>query len=252
MIDMVLRAAQSPTSMTDAPDLVTVMAEFADALVPYSAAADLFRMSQNLTFGAAGILSVLAVSDLPLADWIAEGAPMPVVMGLASAVAMTPFKLGTIVALSNEMMMSASAETAMRAALLNNIGPSLDASLFTNAAGVPGLRPPGLLNGLTALPASGAASASEQMIGDVETLIDALAAYGGNGRIALIVSPKQSVRLTKFILGEKGYPVFVAANLTNTMIAVATRALAVSMDPPAIDTSSQAVMPHGRRAAADR
>jgi hypothetical protein len=242
VVDQVVRAAQTPTSMVNAPELVQVMDEFVEALVENSAAAALFARSDNRTFGRSGAMAIHEISELPQADWIAEGAPMPVVMGLSALTSMVPHKIGTMVALTNEMMASASAEAIIRQKLIDNVGPALDRSLFSDAPGVPGVRPPGLLNGLTALPPPPAATGpSEQMIEDVENLVDALAAYGGNGQIALISSVKQSVRLKKFALGETGYPVFVTNAVTNTLIAVATRALAVAVDPPSIEASDAGV-----------
>jgi HK97 family phage major capsid protein len=149
MVDQVIRAAQSPTSIADAPDLVTVLAEFIEALQPYSASAALFGICANLTFGRAGLLAVPGVSEIPPATWIAEGAPFPVAMGLSAMVTLAPYKIGTIVALTNEMLRSASAEAVIRSALASNIGPSLDRYLFDALPGVPGLRPPGLLFGVT-------------------------------------------------------------------------------------------------------
>ena len=143
VIDMVLRAAQSPTSMADAPDLVTVMTEFLASLQPQSAAASLFALAVNLSFGRAGAIALPTVTDTPQAVWVREGAPIPVAMGLSSAVSLVPYKMATILALSNEMMNSSSAEAAMRAMLLANMGPALDLALFSTTAGVPGLNPPG-------------------------------------------------------------------------------------------------------------
>jgi len=45
----------------------------------------------------------------------------------------------------------------------------------------------------------------------------------------------------RIVLGETGYPVFVTNAVTNTLIAVATRALAVSVDPPSIEASDAGV-----------
>jgi capsid protein len=239
VVDLLLRAAQSPTSMADSLPLLAATAEFVQALTPFSAAADLFTRSTNLTFGRSGILVVPSISDLPMADWIAEGAPIPVVMGVSTLAEMLPYKIATMVALTSEMLASWSAETVIRQALVANVGPSLDRSLFSDAPGVLGLRPSGLLNGIAITPPSAHASPSEAMIEDVEDLVAALAPYGGNGRIVIIAPPKQSVRLMKFILGERGYPVLVA-NQPN-LIAVATNALAVAVETPEIEASSEAI-----------
>jgi hypothetical protein len=239
VIDLVLRAAQDPTSMATAPELAPVMTEFLAGLTEFSAAAALFVLCSNLSFGNAGSLAVPMISELDQADWVREGAPIPVLMGVTELATMSPYKMATIIALTAEMMASGSAEAMMRQKLQDNVGPSLDRSLFSAAAGVPGLRPPGILNGVTPLAASADPNMNERMIQDVEALVTALAAYGGNGRIAIIAPVKQSVRLKKFVLGETGYPVFVA-NQPN-LIAVASAALAVAIDPPSIDTSSEAV-----------
>ena len=239
VVDLILRDIQEPASMVNTADLVTTMTEFVEALQPMSAAASLFALSLNLSFGRAGSIVVPTVSDLPMADFVAEGAPLPVVMGLTSGVSMAPYKIGTIVALTNEMMRSSNGEAIMRAALVANMGPSLDRLLFSNAAGVPGLRPPGILNGVaTSTPATG--TNSEAMIQDMQTLAKAVAPYGGN--IAFIASPDLWVRMTKADLGAKGAPVFVASNLTDTLIAIVPPALAVAIDTPDIDISDQAVM----------
>jgi hypothetical protein len=244
VIDLVLRAAQDPTSLANTPELAAVLSEFVTALVPYSAAAGLFGMSTSLNFGGAASIALTSISDLPQADWVREGAPIPVVQGVSAAVSLTPFKLATIVALTNEMLRSGNAEAMIREALLNNMGPSLDRNLFSAAAGVPGLRPPGLLFGVATSPAD-AGNNSEAMIKDLETLVDAIAAYGGNGRIAFICSAKHSVRLVKSAVAEKGFPTFISSALTGAtppLIAVASAAVAVTIDPPSIDSSGETVL----------
>jgi hypothetical protein len=245
VVDLVLRAAQNPTSTTEgAADLVQVITEFRDALVPYSAAAGLFSRAVNLSFGSAGVLSMPTITDLPLADFVREGAPMPVVMGLSSLASMVPYKFGTTVSMTNEMMRSSSAEIAMRAALLNNVGPSLDRRLFDANPGVPGLRPPGLLFGVPPLTAAGppaTTSPSEMMIEDLEALVEALAPYGGNGNIVFICSAKHSVRLVKSVVAEKGFPTLISSTVTDNLIAVAANALVVAMNTPSIDVSGETV-----------
>ena len=133
LVGTVVRAAQSPSSMAGDPDLVTVVAEFVEALQPMSAAAGLFALATNLSFGRAGELVIPTITDLPMADFVAEGAPIPVVMGLSSGASMSPYKIASIIALTNEMMRSWNAEALVRAALTSNIGPSLDRLVFSNA-----------------------------------------------------------------------------------------------------------------------
>jgi Phage capsid family len=241
VVDAIIRAPQSPTMTTDvgADALVTVIEEFADALVPSSAAAALFQLADSMNFDRAGQISVLGVSDLPLATWVREGAPIPVVMGLSSLVTLAPYKLASIIPLTNEMMRSSNAEAIMRRALINIIGPSLDATLFDANPAVPGLRPAGLLNGVPALGAD-VGTNTEAMIQDMQSLVSALAAYGGNGSIAFIASPSQAVRLKEVKAGGTTFPVLISGQ-TTALIAIATAALAVAMGVPSIDVSSEAV-----------
>jgi hypothetical protein len=242
VVDLVLRAAQEPSSIATNPELATVMSEFVSALTPQSAAAGLFTQVTSLTFGNAAVLTLPRLSDLPQADWVREGAPISVVAGRTSAATMTPNKIATIVVLSNEMMRSSSAETMVRDGLINNVGPALDAALFSDAPGVPGLRPPGLLNGVAASPASPEANKSEAMVADIETVVGALAPYGGNGNIVIVAPVKNAVRMMMrgFVGQRSPFPLLVADQ--PNLIAVAAAALAVAIDPPRIDAGGEVVL----------
>jgi hypothetical protein len=245
VVEMVLRAAVEPTSLVNTPELQGVLTEFVAALVPHSAAAGLFRLTTNLSFGNAARLVVPSLSDLPEADWVREGAPIPVVRGSTWGVPMSPYKIASIVPLTNEMMRSSSAEAVVREALLNKIGPSLDRSLFDDQPGVPGLRPPGIRYDVPPTTASTETSKSEAMVTDLENLIEQLTPYGGNGNIALIASPKHAVRLIMrgFTEGKAPYPMLINGTTTQSaLIAIAASALVVAVDPPAIDAGGEVVL----------
>jgi len=243
VVEMVLRAGVSPASLADTPELQGVLTEFLAGLTPYSAAAGLFALASSLTFGNAATIALPRISTLPQADWVREGAPIPVVAGMAVAVSMTPYKIGTIVALSNEMMRSSSAEAVVRARLADNIGPALDRWLFSENPGVAGLRPPGLLAGVNPEDAEAATTnPNDAMVADVQTLVGALAAYGGNGNIALIAPVKTAVRMMMrgFIGPRSPFPLLIADQ--PNLIAVAAAALAVAIDPPRIDAGGEVML----------
>jgi hypothetical protein len=244
VVDMVLRAAETPTTLAGTPELQGVLTEFLAALAPHSAAAGLFRLATDLSFGNAATIALPRLSEIDQADWIREGAPFPVVRGAASGVSMSPYKIGTIVPLSNEMMRSSSAEAVVRQALMDNIGPSLDRSLFDDQPGVPGLRPPGLLHGVTESDKSTETNKSEAMVADLETLIAALAPYGGNGNIAIVASAKHAVRFVmRGFMGDRSpYPMLIHAGPSTALIAVAAAALAVAIDPPSIDAGGEVLL----------
>lgn len=243
VVDMVMRAASEPASLTNTPALAATLTEFLADLTPQSAAAGLFLLATSLTFGNAATIALPRLSDLPEADWVREGAPIPVVRGVASAVTMTPHKIATIVALSNEMMRSSSAEAMVRSGLINKMGPALDRSLFSDSPGDPGLKPPGLLFGVGESPAApSTTNPNDAMVIDLQTLVGALSAYGGNGNIALIAPVQTAVRMMMrgFVGPRSPFPLLIA-NQPN-LIAVACAALAVAVDPPRIDAGGEIVL----------
>lgn len=242
VVEMVLRAATSPARLAETPELQGVLTEFVAQLVPFSAAAGLFTLGTDLSFGDAATIALPRLSDLPPAEWVREGSPIPVVRGVASAVTMAPYKLGDIVPLSSEMMRSSSAEAVVRDALIKGVGPALDRSLFSDAPGVPGLRPPGLLNGVPASDASDETNKSEAMVSDISALVAALGAYGGNGNIAIIAPPKQAVRMMmRGFIGQRApFPLLIADQ--PHLIAIAAAALAVAIDPPRIDAGGEVLL----------
>ena len=243
VVDMVLRAAVNPTSLTDVPELGAVVTEFVSGLAPYSAAAALFGLATALSFGNAASIAVSGMHALAVAQWVREGAPIPVVQGLSTRAILTPAKIAVIVPLSNEMMRSGNAEAMMRDALAKNVSPSLDRYLFDDLPGVPGLRPPGLRNGVAAsTPVSTGPNPNEAMAADIETLVAALAAYAGNGNIALVASPKHAIRMMMhgFLAQKSPFPLLIADQ--PNLIAVAASALAVAIDPPLFSAGGDALM----------
>ena len=106
-----------------------------------------------------------------------------------------PYKLATIVLLTREMIDGSNAEAIVRQALLDSTAPALDASLFSNNAGTPGLQPPGLLNGVTPITASTSTNKTEAMDDDLAALVQAIAARAGNGSVAFVAAPAQATRI---------------------------------------------------------
>src|SRR5262249_32959032 len=142
-VDLLLRAAVSPTTLAGAPSLAQTSAAFLDVLIPASAGAALLARGVQLNFAGAASIGVPAIA-VPTADFVAELAPIPVVVETTSAVTLSPFKLAVITTLSGEMMRSANAEDLIRQALIESTGPAIDKVLFSaNAAGTD--RPAGLL-----------------------------------------------------------------------------------------------------------
>jgi hypothetical protein len=240
-IAQVLRAASAPamTSTTGwAKELGQTTFAFLANLVPLSAGADLLgRSGLQLTFDGANAISIPNVTA-PLADFVAQGAPIPVVSGTSSVQAiLEPHKFGCIVVLTREMVESGNAEALTRQALLDAMGPSLDRRLFDANAAVADLRPPGLLFGKTPLP-------STTMAADLAKLAAAVAPYAGNGGIVFIAAAAQAVAITIGLFRGLDYPLLTSTTLAaGTVIAVARPALVAALGAaPLIDETKAATM----------
>jgi hypothetical protein len=242
-VETVLKAASAPATTTAvgwARELSPVTMAFLINLVPMSAGADLLRRALLLQFGQAGEISVPNVS-VPLADFVGQGAPIPVVNGAASIQAtLQPFKFAVIAALTRQMIEGANAESLTRVALLESTGPALDRRLFDANAGVPDVRPPGLLNGIAALPA--AAAGAEAMTTDLAAIATAIAPKAGNGGMTIIAAAPQAVAIGLKLVRELPWPLLTSTSLpAGTVIAIANAALvAAAGEVPVIDTTAAA------------
>jgi hypothetical protein len=147
-----------------------------------------------------------------------------------------PFKIATLTGLTGEMVRHSNAEALVRQVLLESVGPGLDAALFSTAASVAELRPPGILNGIAPLVAT-AGGGVEAMIGDFRQLVDAVAATCGNGGIIFVMAAAQDVALS--VLPTFRYPRLVSSALpSGTVIALSVNGLvSANGEVPRIDAS---------------
>ena len=237
-----LRAAQTPTMISNSPALAAVSTVLADILAPTSASGELIRRGLTVSFGSNGTIKVPSVGP-GSASFIAEGAPIPVKQLVTSGPTLTPYKLACITTLSGEMVRHTDAERLFSAALNESVGPGLDAVLFSNAAAVPGVSPAGLFNGITPLtPAATGSGKDDTMTADVATLFTAVAPVAGGMDFLLVASPKQAVSLS-FRQGVV-YPGVVASSALpdKTVAMIVPSAVAIAIDAPRIDSSTEAVL----------
>jgi hypothetical protein len=241
---MILRAALQPaltSNPTWAGTFAQVAVAFVDAMVPLSAGAALLQRSLQLSFGGADRISIPGIF-MPMADFVAEGAPIPAVQGTPSTQAVVePTKFAVIVALSRELYESPSAENLIRTAMIESAGPALDRRLFDNAAAVPELRPAGLLNGISATPASALTDMHAAMISDLSALTAAVAQRAGNGDLAFVMAPRQAVAATLDTPKEFPWPLLTSTALADgEVICVVPSAIAAAMESvPRIDANTQ-------------
>ena len=239
--DLLTRAATSPATLAGTPALQNIALAFVEALQPVSAASALIARSLQLQWDNNAEIRIPNLT-VPQADWVAEGGPIPVQQQLATtSAALDPYKLAVLITLTGEMMRSSNAEAMVRATLLANVGPSLDAKMFNANAGVPGLSPPGLLHGVAAITGT-AGGGLDAISADVAALADALAPVAGNGGIVLVAAVKQSSLLAMLLPGGSPFPILASSALAaGTVVAVATQALATIVSAPQIDASPNAL-----------
>lgn len=237
-LPLVLRAASSPATIANAGGLAQLAKAFLELLVPVSAGADLLARGIGVSFDHAASITVPGIS-LPSGAFVGEGSPIPVQQATTSAgVTLTPFKLGTICVLTGELIRSSSAEALVRQALVESVGPRLDAILLSNAAGTVD-HPPGLRNGIAALtpaPITGPDAKAGALVDDLAALATAVAPVAGNSDIVYVAAPAQAVAM-RMRVPTPVEPVFVSASLAaGTVIAIAVNALVSAIDgPPQID-----------------
>lgn len=240
-VELVLRAAASPTALTNTPALAQIAVAFLNALTPMSAGADLLTRGIGLNFAGAAQITVPNIA-IPTADFVGEAQPIPAVTAPTSVgPTLTPHKIAAITALTGEIMRSSNAETMVRQVLMESTGPAIDKVLFsTNAAGTD--RPPGLLNGIAALTPAAAGEKAQTIVDDLQALATAVAAVAGNGEIAIVAAPAQAVALQLRMPAELTWPVLTSASLAvGTVVAVATNAVVSAVEgSPQIDASRDA------------
>jgi Phage capsid family len=238
------RSAVAPASTTSTAALTQTMPAFLSTLVPSSAAADVLERGVQLRWDGAVSITLPSMA-LGFVDWVPEGAPFPVRQYSTSpGPTIRPYKLGSLVSLTGEMMRSSNAEALVRQVLTDSLGPALDAKLFSNAAEVLGTSPAGLLAGISGLTASAATSRNDALIEDIAALASAVSVVAGKSSIVFVMHPAQSVAVGLRTLGEFAYDVLPSNSVApKTVVCIATNTLAVALeDQPVIDASKEGVM----------
>jgi hypothetical protein len=193
--DWIVKASSEPPTeiSTTAPLAKIVVAELIEAMTPYSAGARLTQFSPSFTFDGAAYVSVPSfAATAAAAAYVGEGAPIPVVQLSDAGASMTPKKVSSIVVLTEELLEASNAEAYVRDVLTRTIGLAVDAVMFdTNPATA--IRPPGLLNGISATTPSTATSPGDAMVADMSKLAGLVSHVGG--RIGFIMSPGRCVNV---------------------------------------------------------
>ena len=182
-IARITRAAVTPTDTSATAIAAASVGDFIASLQPISGAARLMAAALLLRApSGANTVAVPWASDVT-ADFVAQGAPIPVAQGSISDIVLTPSqKIALILSASNALLASTNGEAVLEAMLRRAAAQALDTALFGNTAGDT-TRPAGLLAGV------GATTATMTLGGDLKALADAVVAGGGDGNILFFTSP---------------------------------------------------------------
>jgi HK97 family phage major capsid protein len=188
--------------------------------------------------------------------WVGEGGVIPVVAGAFTSKRLYNYKLGGIIPITKELQRTSdpSAVATMQAMLRQFLSNLLDSSLVDASAEVTGVRPAGLLNGVT--PITGAAGGGYTALrADLQAVTDAFTA-ANIGEMPMLLVPKGKAFDLRTMVNALGQPVFpdgadsalgfrvvpsqfVAAN---TAIAVAAEKFVSAIDPLEFDSSEEATL----------
>jgi hypothetical protein len=239
--ELLVRAASSPAMTTTAgwaDTFARVENVFLASLVGPSAGADVLGRGLQLRFDGAGSIALPMIAQ-GQANFVGQGKAIPVVSFTTTAGArLAPNKLALIATLTREMVESSNAEAIVRATLTESAARGLDAALFSANAGTAD-NPPGLLVGISALPASTASVLSDALMLDLSALAGSVARVAGDN-IVFTMAPEQAVA-ANLMTERMPYPILASSALpAKTVIAVAANAIVSGFDlVPTIEASRE-------------
>lgn len=241
---LLTRAATTPLTIANT-GLIEVATAVLPALVPISAAAQVFAAGLSLAWDGAGAITIPNVTppNTGVSAFVGEGSPKPVVMGATTGARLDPHKIAPIAVISSELFSQASIETIMQRMLAEVAAVSLDTALFSNAP-ADATRPAGLLNGITPITADpGTGSKTDAMVADILALGKAVAPVAGGTNVIFVASIGQALALQLRTYGNFRPSVITSSVLANgTVIALAVNALVSIFGVPTFETSTQATV----------
>jgi Phage capsid family len=201
--EIILRAASTQATITD-PGWAGSLAraatgDFVASLAPISAGAKLIAQAPRVTLDGYRQINIPQRVGVILPDqvgWVQEGKPIPVLQFALGNKALGPFrKLAGVAVVTRDLAESSAAQEVITQVLRENTAMSLDAALFSNAAAT-AARPPGILNGVAALPAATGGDEAA-MMADLRALAAAIS--GATANLAIAANPAQAnaIRLSR-------------------------------------------------------
>ena len=257
------------TTVGWAAELVrTDMRGFLDMLRSTSVGAAIASRSMMLDFGGAAQITIPRINNLDPASmtepaWVGEAGHIPLQQFSFGSATIARYKLASIVPMTMELaeLSTPQAETVFRSAMEEAYALMLDKALLSNAAAKAGIRPAGLLAGVTT-PATGqiapsAGTGYAAVVADVSAMLAFMSANGVGARPVLVLNDADFIGLGALIspLGQLmfrdelsggrllGVEVVHSRNVpAGTAIMVDAAALATAFDGPRFMVSQEATL----------
>lgn len=219
--------------------------EFLGNLRPRSAAAQLIERGYRADMTGVGSVSLPRLQTTwPAPAFVAEGEPIPVQRGDFTSITLTPKKLASLSAITNELatLSAESAEAIVSESMDEAAARSLDAAIFSTAAAT-AISPAGILNGVTALAATTGGGVAA-LAADVGKLTGAIHTAGGGSSIVLFMAPPQAASAQILAGAGLNMPIITAPSLAaGTVVAVEAQAFASGFsDAPRLEVGREAAL----------
>jgi len=232
---------------------------FLSDLEGVSVYAALSAMGISIDFGnAASVLIPRRTDSGTMAGgWVGETGVIPVVQGTIGGASLFRYKMGAITVFSKELERTATVEIEnfLRTEIRKDTVKMIDQKLLDNKAMVPGVRPAGLLNGVTPTASSGSTPAN--IATDIKALLGPLVSANALDNPAIILNPIHVFGLSQvttatgdFIYkqdiqdGKIGMFPFIASThvAVGTVVAVNADDFATAFGVPEYDVSDTATL----------
>lgn len=142
------------------------------------------------------------------AYWVGQSKAIPATTADFFGVNLSPLKVAALAVVSNELLRDSSpaAEQLVRDALVEASSQRIDTTFLSTAAGVAGISPAGILNGVTAKPSAGTDAAG--LRADVKALYADFIAAKNATNLQFVTTPSlaKSVQLMTNPLGQSEFP----------------------------------------------
>ncbi|RLC39110.1 phage major capsid protein [Candidatus Falkowbacteria bacterium] len=233
---------------------------FLDQLKPVSVYAQAAAMGLSIPFGNSGSIKVPAragtILDLAGA-FIGESGVIPVKQGAFSSITINRYKLGVMSVFSKELARSSTPqiETVLRQAMIDDTANALDNAFLDASAAVTGVRPAGIMAGITGTVSAG--DTLDNIITDLRVLMESLASVNAGQKPVFMLNTARIIGLStvtnatgSFVFRDEigqgrimGIPFIASTNVPSDEVMILDAAhLATAFGTPEIEASDVATL----------